>query len=143
MTTVSIPQKGQPFDWAFVAEIANAVNGIADKIAANSVAINSISGGANTTAQDLTASELRIVTRQVTVTGLKTPVAVDDKTTMTISYDGFQGTPIILGSVISGVSATCSFKDITSSSCTATIHMLTKGDPGTVVLHYMAIGVPA
>lgn len=147
MSTIAIPQRGQPFDLEFMSQMANAINALADQIGIDKVATNKIWAG-GTTPSELTANEIKIVTNQFSVPDFSGDKKAGDEKTFTFGYDGFAFTPALIGTVTIegsnvGVSTSVNFYNVTSSGATARIHVNKAGNVGDVKLNIIAIGKPA
>lgn len=142
MSTIAIPQRGQPFDLEFMSQMANAINTLADQIGVDKVATNKIWIG-GTSASELTANEIKIVTNQIDVPDFSGDKKAGDEKTFSFGFDGFSFAPAITATVISGVSVSVNLYNVSASGASARIHVNKAGNVGDVKLNIIAIGKPA
>jgi hypothetical protein len=142
MSTIAIPQRGQPFDLEFMSQMANAINGLADQIGVSNVSTNKIWIG-GTSASELTANETKIVTNQIDVPDFSGQKKAGDEKTFSFGYDGFSFAPAITVTVVSGVSISANLYNVSASQASVRIHVNKAGDVGDVKLNVIAIGKPA
>jgi hypothetical protein len=141
MTSVSVPQQGQPIDVAYLSQLANAINTLSDQYAVSRVTGNQIWVGESSPAE-LSAPEIKFYTDQLDV-GISGSATLGQTKEVTVRYSGFATVPLLMGSVISATPASVSFKGVSSSSATAVIFVDKAGDVGTMKLNILAIGKPA
>ena len=146
MSSVPLPERGQPLDVTYIYELAKAINNISNSISAatyNTTTIDTINAGK----QNIKTSEAKIIGGYVEVANNSTVSAGNEKA---FSYD-FQNdfkyapivsaTPVNIGNTPAGQNVNVVLKSVTTSKVDGVVKFNASGDLS-VAVHLIIVGVP-
>lgn len=146
ISSLPLPERGQPLDVAYIGELANAINELSSAQSAatyNYTSIDTVSAGKI----NLKTSEARIVAGYYTVANNSTVSASSTKS-FTYTYPGdFKYTPIVtaspvnVGKTAAGENVSVIITDITRTNVTGLVKFNSSGNVS-VVVNLIIIGVP-
>jgi hypothetical protein len=140
MPKIPLPERGQPIDVGYIAQITNAVNELADQIVTTGYNYSTIAG------RNIKTSDLRVIATSVTVPG--TSQTADKTATFTFSYNlNFQAPPIATATIVNsgrtdaGDAATVVLTDVNANSLTGLVRFQKTGNV-TANVSLIIVGVP-
>jgi hypothetical protein len=145
MSKVTVPERGQPLDVAYIYELSLAINEISDKISSattNYSRIDTTSAGP----QNIKTSETRILGGYYTVASNSTVSASSTKP-FTYVFPDFKYTPIVtaspvnVGKTSAGENVSIVLTDVTRGSVTGLVKFNSSGNVS-IVVNLIIIGIP-
>ena len=142
MAKVSIPERGQPLDVAYLSTLANAINEIGESAVYNYTTIDTTSGK-----QNIRTSETRIIGGYYTVASNSTVTASTTKPFTYTFPNDFKYTPIVTvspvnaGKTSAGENVAIVITDITRSGVSGLVRFNTSGNVS-IIVNIIAIGIP-
>ena len=146
MSKLSLPQRGQPLDLAYIYDIAKTVNDLASQISpstSKSVTIDTVSAGP----QNIKASEAKMIGGYLEVYSTTTVTSGSEKTFVYNFADDYKYAPIVtatavnVGNTTAGKNVTVVIKSITTSRVEGNITVNASGEV-TLGVNLIIIGVP-
>lgn len=140
MGILSTPNRGQPLDVDYIAQMATQINQLTTLVGDRSSSFSSIND------VSVKTSDMKFFAKTVNVFA-STNKTDGDVIDYTISYPPFNGNPIVTASIVSGPSSTIGddavvvMKNISSSSCTFRVTFNTGGNLD-IFVNVIAIGFP-
>jgi hypothetical protein len=140
MGILSTPNRGQPLDVDYIAQIATQVNQLTTLVGDRSSSFSSVND------VSVKTSDMKFFAKTVNVFA-STNKTDGDAVDYTVSYPPFNGNPIVTATIVSGASstigddATVVMKNISSSNCTFRITFNTGGNLD-IFVNIIAIGFP-
>lgn len=144
MSTLAIPMAGQPIDVSMLSNIIETVNALADALSVSKTTTNQIWQAGGTARKNVPASGVMFVTDQILVPDFSGDVKSGTEKSVTFSYGGSfaGGQPVITVTPVSKIPLEISITSADSTKATVKVRMTKGGDPGTVYVNCMAIGIP-
>lgn len=146
MAKISLPERGQPLDVAYLYQMGKAINDLSDQVSTatyNYTTIDTVSSGK----QNIKTSEVRMIGGfQQLVNNSSVSTNTPKSFTYTFPSD-FKYTPIVTASLVNagktsaGASGILIITDITRSSVTGQV-TFTKSGNATVNVNFIIIGIP-
>ena len=146
MSKLSLPQRGQPIDLAYIYDIAKTVNDLASQVSpstSKTVSIDTVSAGT----QNIKASEAKIIGGYIEVYNNTTVSIANEKSFVYNFPDDYKyapivtATPVNVGNTAAGKNVTVVIKSITTSRVEGYITINTSGEI-TLGVNLIIIGVP-
>jgi hypothetical protein len=146
MTSVPLPERGQPLDVTYIYQLADALNRVSTQVSSatyNYTTVDTVSAGK----QNIKTSEARVVGGYVEVANNSTVSAGNEKT---FSYDfpsDFKyapiatATPVNIGNTPAGQNVSVILKSVTTSRIEGIVRFGASGDLSLAV-HIIAVGIP-
>jgi hypothetical protein len=141
MAKVPLPERGQPIDVAYIAQITNAVNELSDRLVTTGYNYSTISG------RDIETSDLRIVATSLSVSSGSSQTA-DKTVTFTFPYGiNFQFTPIATATILNtgrteaGDATTVVLTDVNAHSLSGLVRFQKTGNV-TANVNLIIAGIP-
>lgn len=144
MSTLAIPQAGQPLDVSIISNMVNVINELADALSVSKTTTNQIWQAGGTARKNVPASGVMFVTDQILVPDFSGDVKTGTEKSVTFSYGGSfaGGSPAITVTPVSKIPLEISITSADSTKATIKVRMTKGGDPGTVYVNCIAIGIP-
>ncbi len=146
MSKLSLPQRGQPLDLAYLYEIARTVNELTDQISpssSKSITIDTVSAGP----QNIKASEAKMIGGYVEVYSNTTVTTGSEQSFSYTFSSNFKYAPIVtatainIGNTTAGKNVTVVIKSITTSNVEGYITVNSSGEL-TLGVNLIILGVP-
>lgn len=140
MGILSTPNRGQPLDVDYIAQMASQVNQLTTIVGDRSSSFSSIND------VSVKTSDMKIFAKTVNVFA-STNKTDGDVVDYTISYPPFNGNPVVTATIVSGAAstigddATVVLKNISTSSCTFRVTFNTGGNLD-IFVNVIAMGFP-
>jgi hypothetical protein len=147
MSKLSLPQRGQPLDLAYIYDIAKTVNDLANQISpstSKSTTIDTVSAGP----QNIKASEAKMIGGYVEVYNSKTVTTGSEESFSYTFSSNFKYPPIVtatainIGNTSAGKNVTVVIKSITTSAVQGYITVNRSGEL-TLGVNLIILGVPS
>jgi hypothetical protein len=141
MAKVPLPERGQPIDVAYIAQITNAVNQISDKLITTGYNYSTISG------KDLPTSDLRIVATSISVSSASSETAATTKTFEFPYGIDFASVPIATATILNngesdaGDAATVVLTNVNTQGLSGLVKFQKTGSVTTNV-NLIVVGIP-
>lgn len=145
MAIVPVPERGQPLDVAYVAQLANAINNLSSQVSPATykyVSVDTPQGR-----QNVKASEAKIIGGYLEVVKNSTVTAGNEKD-FSYDYDDFKYRPVVtvtpqnIGTTgDAGKDVTVVLKEVTTSKVTGVVKFNTSGDVS-VAVNLLIVGIP-
>lgn len=138
MGILSTPNRGQPLDVDYIAQIATQVNELTTLVGDRTTSYSNINGAS------IKTSEIKIFATSVNVTAA-TSSTDGDIVDVNVSYPAFRGYPVLTATVVSGASsnigddATVVIKNISSQQATLRVKFNKNGNLN-INLNIIAVG---
>jgi hypothetical protein len=146
MAKISLPERGQPLDVAYMYQLADAVNDLINQVSVatyNYATVDTVSAGK----QSVKTSDLKVLGGIVEVANNSTVTASSEKT-FAYSFDGdFKYAPVVtatavnIGGTPAGQNVTVILKSVTTSRVEGVVRFGSNGDLSLSV-HLIAVGIP-
>lgn len=140
MGILATPNRGQPLDVDYIAQIARQVNQLTTIVGDRSSSFSSIND------TPIKTSDMKFFAKTVNVFA-STNKTDGDVVDYTVNYPPFSGNPVVTATIVAGQTATIGddativMKNISSSSCTFRVTFNTGGNLD-IFVNVMAIGFP-
>ena len=146
MAKIPLPERGQPLDVTYIAQLAQAINDVSSDVSSATYKYTSVDTP-NAGKQNVKSSEARVIGGYVSVINSGSITAGEEKSFV---YD-FSGefkyapiataTPINIGNTVAGKNVTVVIKSVTTSGIEGTVRFNTSGDVS-VAVNLIVIGIP-